>query len=390
MGRQEAESPEKATDHISWPEQRKLWVLAGGRCALCNKYLLEDDYTHSPINLAEMAHNVGKGGAKSPRSDDKLEVSERNKAENLLLMCGDHHKQIDTKEFRERYPVSVLKALKQKHEARIRLLTDITEDQSTLIFRVIAKVRNNVFAVPTRVAQAAVSLATGKYAKPITLERDIEVSLVDIPNEGTTGYFDQARQKIDETFASLDRILQEHHISLFACGRVPILVYLGWKIGNKTQLDIYDHFRDGIGWQWPGEVETVSYEAKYDPALTFQSHRAVLTVEVSGTIPQSDVDSLAKGDPVIGLCVSGRTPEPGLLRSPADLQVFGQTLRSLVAELEVRSPGLKELHLLSATPISASIELGRHWMSGRHPKVVLYDRQDSGYVPVLEINSEKV
>lgn len=381
---------ERATDHIPWPEQRRLWVLAGGRCALCNRYLLEDDFTNDPINLAEMAHNVGKGGQKSPRSDDALNITERNKAENLLLMCSDHHKQIDTKEFKDRYPVSVLRAIKQKHEARIRLLTDITEDQSTLIFRVVAKVRDNVFAVPTRAAKAAVSLATGRYAKPITLESDIEVSLVDIPNEGTQAYFDQARQKLDQTFISLDRMLQEHHISLFACGRVPLLIYLGWKIGNKSQLDVYDHFRDGIGWQWPSEAETVEFKEDYGENLVAQTQRTVLTVEVSGTIPLGDIDAIAQGDPVVSLRIDGRTPEPGLLRSLTDLQHFGQKLRRLIAELEVRAPGLKELHLLSATPLSASVELGRHWMSGRHPKVVLYDRQDSGYVPVLEINSTQV
>jgi hypothetical protein len=81
-----------APKSITHPEQTKLWVLAGGRCEICNKYLLEDEFTAQPVKLAELAHNVGRQKtAGSPRGLAELPIEERNKAENLLLLCGDHH-----------------------------------------------------------------------------------------------------------------------------------------------------------------------------------------------------------------------------------------------------------------------------------------------------------
>src|SRR4051794_12360120 len=88
--------PTEAPKQIQHEEQLKLWVRAGGRCQLCNTYLLEDDLTRVPKKLGEMAHNVGrKRSARSPRGTHPLPVEERNLAENLLLLCGKHHAVID-------------------------------------------------------------------------------------------------------------------------------------------------------------------------------------------------------------------------------------------------------------------------------------------------------
>jgi hypothetical protein len=82
--------------HVPVEEKLKLWVRSGGRCAICNRYLLEDEFTAHAVNLAELAHNVGhKPTAGSPRGEDGLAVALRNLADNLLLLCGDHHSVVD-------------------------------------------------------------------------------------------------------------------------------------------------------------------------------------------------------------------------------------------------------------------------------------------------------
>src|SRR4051794_18801667 len=73
---------------ISDAESLKLWVRSGGRCAFCNTYLLEDEFTGQVYKFGEMAHNVGRSESdRSPRGLDPLPLAERNKAENLLLLC---------------------------------------------------------------------------------------------------------------------------------------------------------------------------------------------------------------------------------------------------------------------------------------------------------------
>src|SRR5688572_9246395 len=84
---------EVASASIPIEERVKLWVCSGGRCAICNDYLLENELTGHVLNVGEMAHNVGRRRSKrSPRGMDDLPVEERNKAENLLLLCDRDHK----------------------------------------------------------------------------------------------------------------------------------------------------------------------------------------------------------------------------------------------------------------------------------------------------------
>src|SRR5690606_32250116 len=74
----------------------RLWVRSGGRCAICNKYLLDLNYE---VSIGEMAHIVGWSKAKkSPRGEAELSLDARNTVDNLMLLCADHHKIIDTKE----------------------------------------------------------------------------------------------------------------------------------------------------------------------------------------------------------------------------------------------------------------------------------------------------
>lgn len=77
-------------------ERLKLWVRSGGRCALCKKYLLEGDLTVRPISLGEAGHMVGQqDAAASPRGLSTLSAAERDLADNLILLCPDHHTEID-------------------------------------------------------------------------------------------------------------------------------------------------------------------------------------------------------------------------------------------------------------------------------------------------------
>lgn len=121
--------PGTSPDNIPAAEKLKLWVRSGGRCALCNRYLLEDEYMTLPIPTGEMAHNVGRSiSPKSARGDDPLPIDQRNLAENLLLLCPGDHLIIDSKLGRKEFPVERLRTIKYAHEDRIHRLTEINEN----------------------------------------------------------------------------------------------------------------------------------------------------------------------------------------------------------------------------------------------------------------------
>jgi hypothetical protein len=62
--------------NIKKQDEVKLWVRSGGRCAICNKYLLDLNFD---VSIGEMAHIVRwSKAAKSPRGQAELALEDRN------------------------------------------------------------------------------------------------------------------------------------------------------------------------------------------------------------------------------------------------------------------------------------------------------------------------
>jgi hypothetical protein len=105
--------------YISPKEAKILALMSGNLCAFpgCGRRLVapgtEGD---EPAVLGEMAHIVGEK-RRGPRGTDPLPESERNKHANLVLLCGDHHKLVDSQP--NTYSVPVLRQMKSDHETRL-------------------------------------------------------------------------------------------------------------------------------------------------------------------------------------------------------------------------------------------------------------------------------
>ena len=79
-------------------EQRILQQKSGNRCAFptCRRVLTaESSPPDREVVLGEMAHIVGES-PDGPRGDSPMPTRERNRAENLLLLCNVHHQLIDS------------------------------------------------------------------------------------------------------------------------------------------------------------------------------------------------------------------------------------------------------------------------------------------------------
>ena len=80
----------------------RLWTVSGGRCQFdgCNKRVFCDDITGEEFNAANLSHIIA-SSKNGPRGNDQSnELSDR--IENLMLLCPEHHKEIDT--FPDKYP----------------------------------------------------------------------------------------------------------------------------------------------------------------------------------------------------------------------------------------------------------------------------------------------
>jgi hypothetical protein len=107
-------------------EMKALISISGGVCAFpgCAKRFVEPgNEADDAAFLGEMAHIVA-DSRQGPRGDSPMSDEDRDKHANLLLLCGDHHKIIDSQP--RTYSVSVLRKMKEDHEGRIRRATSVS------------------------------------------------------------------------------------------------------------------------------------------------------------------------------------------------------------------------------------------------------------------------
>ncbi len=97
--------------------QKRLYAYSGCECAFyeCNTSLFVEESENASPNIGEICHIEGlnKGSARhNPSNKDP------NTYENLILLCANHHKEID--DLNNSFTVDSLKEMKKKHEDTIR------------------------------------------------------------------------------------------------------------------------------------------------------------------------------------------------------------------------------------------------------------------------------
>lgn len=97
-----------------------LWGLAAARCAFpdCRlECILEPEGNDQTATFGKMAHIVAHKDT-GPRGDPLFPDEDRDKYENLILLCPTHHDIVDAKPYK--YDVATLRDWKGKHEEWVR------------------------------------------------------------------------------------------------------------------------------------------------------------------------------------------------------------------------------------------------------------------------------
>lgn len=118
---------------ISEKTIKLLWANAAGHCSFpgCDKRLsVEHAADITPHTLGEMAHIKGKRPG-SNRYDSTQDSDARDSYQNLILLCPNHHSEIDKPENESKYTVAWLIDAKVKHEEWV--ISSLTKEQITTI-----------------------------------------------------------------------------------------------------------------------------------------------------------------------------------------------------------------------------------------------------------------
>src|SRR5918995_1787990 len=285
--------PDGSTRTIPERIALQVWVAVGGRCTMCNRYLVVDEHTGAAVYIGQLAHIVGWTTTKgSPRGDDPLPVADRNEANNLMLLCYDQHKVIDNRTLWQAFDVATLRRMKREHEHRIEELTGLAHKDLSAVLRMVGGLHGRAveLSAPT---VAATLLAEGRYPDYVLRgvdEYEIDLQFLAGEQAGRGSYWDAARDLIEERTDLLKaHVARENvrHVSVFAIARVPLLITLGTYLDDTIPTVIHPKRRDsGEGWGFTPDAPNVDFEHTRVRAGT-DRHRVAVLFSVSGTVDRA-------------------------------------------------------------------------------------------------------
>jgi len=99
---------------------------AAGRCEFsgCNKPLSRSSVTQNELNLAQKAR-IRSFSERGPRGRQGIAADDLNSADNLMLVCHQCHRDIDSPAGEVGFTVAVLQEMKRRHESRIFTVSGI-------------------------------------------------------------------------------------------------------------------------------------------------------------------------------------------------------------------------------------------------------------------------
>lgn len=115
---------------ITVKTRKTLWGKSGNRCSFpgCKLELCLPMDSNGHLTFGEECHIVAKS-KKGCRGKSKLSSKQRDKYENLILLCERHHTEIDNNE--KKYTVDRLKSMRTKHENWVK--EKLSEDEKLKI-----------------------------------------------------------------------------------------------------------------------------------------------------------------------------------------------------------------------------------------------------------------
>lgn len=362
----------------------QLFVRAGGRCEFsgCNEYLLEHHLTLTPGNFAQVAHIVA-FSCGGPRADTAFPDGYINDLSNLMLLCPGCHKLVDDNP--KTYPVERLRNDKELHETRIHHVTAMSSDLKTTVVQFRARIAGRTVAVPFAQIAKAVEPRYPADKKGIVI--DLSGITASGPEFASIAQAEIATKVAQLSAPRLDRA-EIQHVSLFAMGPIPLLVYLGRELSDKVELDLFQLHRDTEDWVWkpagsPVEYVLNTFRQGNDPKCV------AVCLSLSGTIrPETLPDMIDERFTIYDLTLANLSPTPTFLNTRADLVNFKSAYQRALRKIGRVHGVVDGIHLFPAVPAPVAILCGRELLPKVDPKLLVYDadKANGGFTLATTVN----
>lgn len=344
-----------------------LIARAGGRCQFenCNKNVFLDKVSLNDTNNSNIAHIIA-SSPNGPRGSETESFKQSNKIENLMLMCLDHHHLIDEEGNEEIYTVEILRAMKAAQEERVQKSMDnLNADVTTMVH----------FKSPIKGKQM-VSFSGKETAKAFLHHMNAEseyAMVIDVQSLGdytTSIYWQEAERSLENQFTTYIRAKLNNfpntHFSVFPFAPIPLVMKFGFLMGDKIRAEVYQKTKQPDTWEWQKNKLTNSFyieEKNFDTGAGVAIAISITDeVEIESILKVSDFKTI--------YILRAENQGDDSIKSAKDLSAFWHKYKELCEKLKTE----KVLSVFPAVPVSVAFEMGRRYMIGVYPKMIIYDR----------------
>lgn len=381
-------SSDKETRKLKDSIRQMLWGMAAGRCEKtgCNKLLYESPVTHQTMNDAQIAHNIAHS-KKGPRGvEAELHaIGGRDDLSNLLLLCPDCHKEIDS--FPERYPVELLQNMKREHEERIRTLTEITSERECITVIYSSSIAKDFGYEGKMEMQEALS----KLLYYSSQTHQVEISAIrDNIQDGDSIYTKvRSLQKLFQSRVQPVISREQRPIAVFALAPIPLLVWLGTLFPTGATILPFLKLRydkwNGLSWRYEmGTVKENPFEV-IPPDNISLDHTVALVMETSGNIETSRITAaFPETDNLDIWRIRHNSPDYDLDCSESVVNSWKKTIMNIMNKMR-SIYGFKEINIFPAINNALALTLGLARVEKTDAPWIIYDHINGKFVKQIEI-----
>jgi hypothetical protein len=351
-----------------------LWGRAAGRCAIadCRVELFVTEGDYDPVCvIGEMGHIAASSNA-GPRAHLELDMRARDSYENLILLCRNCHRKVDT--LKLSYPRERLLEIKANHEAWVR--TALPERGFTNLRWNVLRLQGDFPFDPTTITEA---LSPDQDANVL----QISVSAV---RESWSSIQESLRTQIDTLIANSDAVASR--VAVFPLAPVSACVYTGYLLTNRLNVRGFQYHRDQATWVWPKNLEGLTMPTVVEQVgSTPASAEIFFLFELSAPVDALETFKSRGKDCAVYRC-SVPDLSTGWLKSKAQLDELGRKAREMFEAAAIRYPASPRWHIFYAGPAPGGVVVGQQLNPTMIPEVQLYEFQRPRHIPSITITPD--
>ncbi|MBK5211244.1 MAG: SAVED domain-containing protein [Coriobacteriia bacterium] len=365
---------------ISKSVECMLWGQAAGRCEVCGRELYKDSAYGLSGNYAEKAHIIAVSD-NGPRRLADLRDEEINDANNLMLLCAEHHKMIDDKE--DHYLVDHLLGVKADHEERVRYLMSIPRENETQMVTYFSNIDMEISHHDANLYKQAVvnDSKLPKFNEPISLGATGPQQNMD------AAYINQQVVSLELAFKQKAQPVLERGVgvSLFALAPQPLLIKLGTLLSDQYDSHPYQCHRTGEKWAWKRTSREVDYRINRPHQPNTTSKNIALILSLSASISHERVTAILPKTETPIYEISIAEPNFDFVESEAIADAFIKTTRSIMDEIRNMFPLCEAILLFPAMPNSLAVRFGMNYMFTSDLPVVIFNEHNGVFEETISI-----